>query len=92
MLDELIKEIEKKQAEKVEIAKQNMIDEIKKHTLRENVEHMLCTLASVGLKRSLLNMMTDRTEIQKAQDMGSIAALKTVCGSLKAILDNSLPD
>lgn len=92
MLDELIKEIEKKQAEKVETAKQNMIDEMKKHTLRENIEHILCTLARVGLKRSLLNMMTDRTEIQKAQNMGSIAALNTVCYSLQAALDNSLPD
>lgn len=94
MLDELIKEAEKRQAEKRETAKQGMIDDMKKHTLRENIKHILSSLASIGLERSLLNMIpdSDRTEIQKAREMGSIAALASICESLKAALDNSLPD
>ena len=92
MLDELIKEIEKKRDEKREALKQGMIDEMKKHTLRENIEHMIQSLAKIGLERTLLNMLSDRTEIQKAQEMGAIVAFSTICESLKAALDNSLPD
>ena len=94
MLDELIKEIKKKQAEECKTAKQGMIDEMKKHTLRENIKHILSNLASIGLERRLLNMIPDpdRTEIQKAREMGYIAALAPICESLKAALDNSLPD
>ena len=94
MLDELIKEIEKKQAEKRETAKQGMIDEMKKFTLRKNVERILRGLAEIGLERSLLNMLPnpDHTEIQKARDIGTITTLSTVCESLQAALDNSLPD
>ena len=94
MLDELIKEIEKKQAEKRETAKQGMIDEMKKFTLRKNVERILRGLAEIGLERGLLNMLPnpDRTEIQKARDIGTITTLSTVCESLQAALDNSLPD
>ena len=94
MLDELIKEIEKKQAEKRETAKQGMIDEMKKFTLRKNVERILRGLAEIGLERSLLNMLPnpDCTEIQKARDIGTITTLSAVCESLKAALDNSLPD
>lgn len=92
MLDELIKEIEKRQAEKHKTAKQNMVDEMKKFTLRKNVERILSGLAKIGLERSLLNMITNRTEVQKAQEVGVISTLATVCESLKAALDNSLPD
>lgn len=94
MLDELIKEIEKKQTEKRETAKQDMIDEMKKFTLRKNVERILRGLAEIGLERGLLNMLLnpDRTEIQKARDIGTITTLSTVCESLQAALDNSLPD
>ena len=94
MLDELIKEIEKKRAEESETIKQNMIDEMKKCTLRENVERILGSLAELGLEKSLLNMLPnpDRTEIQKAQEVGVISTLATVCESLKAALDNSLPN
>ena len=94
MLDELIKEIEKKQAEKRETAKQGMIDEMKKFTLRKNVERILRGLAEIGLERGLLNMLPnpDCTEIQKARDIGTITTLSTVCESLQAALDNSLPD
>lgn len=94
MLDELIKEIEKEQAEKRETAKQGMIDEMKKFTLRKNVERILRGLAEIGLERGLLNMLPnpDRTEIQKARDIGTITTLSTVCESLQAALDNSLPD
>ena len=92
MLDELIKEIEKKRDEKREAIKQGMIDEMKKHTLRENIEHMIQSLAKIGLERTLLNMLSDRTEIQKAQEMGAIVAFSTICESLKAALDNSLSD
>ena len=85
----------KKEAEKREATKQDMIvEEMKKYTLRENVKRILSSLASIGLERSLLNMIPDpdRTEIQKAREMGSIAALAPICESLKAALDNSLPD
>lgn len=92
MIDELIKEIEKKRDEKREAIKQGMIDEMKKHTLRENIEHMIQSLAKIGLERTLLNMLSDRTEIQKAQEMGAIVAFSTICESLKAALDNSLPN
>lgn len=96
MLDELIKEIEKKRNEerneKREAIKQGMIDEMKKHTLRENIEHMIQSLAKIGLERTLLNMLSDSTEIQKAQEMGAIVAFSTICESLKAALDNSLPN
>ena len=92
MLDELIKEIEKKRDEKREAIKQGMIDEMKKHTVRENIEHMIQSLAKIGLERTLLNMLSDRTEIQKAQEMGAIVAFSTICESLKAALDNSLSD
>ena len=66
MLDELIKEIEKRQAEKCKTAKQNMVEEMKKFTLRKNVERILSGLAKIGLERSLLNMIPYRTEVQKA--------------------------
>ena len=94
MLDELIKEIEKKQAEEREAANQNMVNEMKKFTLRKNVERILRSLAKIGLERSLLNMLPnpDRTEIQKARDIGTITTLSAVCKSLQAALDNSLPD
>ena len=92
MLDELIKEIEKRQAEKYKTAKQNMVDEMKKFTLRKNVERILSGLAKIGLERSLLNMIPNRTEVQKAQEVGVISTLATVCESLQAALDNSLPD
>lgn len=92
MIDELIKEIEKKRDEKREAIKQGMIDEMKKHTLRENIEHMIQSLAKIGLERTLLNMFSDRTEIQKAQEMSAIVAFSTICESLKAALDNSLPN
>lgn len=94
MLDELIKEAEKRQAKKRETVKQNMVNEMKKFTLRKNVERILRGLAQIGLERSLLNMIPNPnlTEVQKAREMGSIAALTTVCESLQAALDNSLPD
>ena len=94
MLDELIKEAEKRQAEKRETVKQNMVNEMKKFTLRKSVERILRGLAEIGLERSLLNMLPnpDRTEIQKARDIGTITTLSAVCESLKAALDNSLPD
>lgn len=94
MLDELIKEIEKKRAEESKAIKQNMIDEMKKCTLRENVERILGSLAEIGLEKSLLNMLpnSNRTEVQKARDIGTITTLSAVCESLKAALDNSLPD
>lgn len=94
MLDELIKEAEKRQAEKRETVKQNMVNEMKKFTFRKNVERILKGLAEIGLERSLLNMLPnpDRTEIQKARDIGTITTLSAVCESLKAALDNSLPD
>ena len=94
MLDELIKEIEKKRDEKREALKQGMIDEMKKYTLRENVERMFQGLSKIYLKKALLNMIPDpdRTEVQKAQELGAIVAFGTMCESLKAALDNSLPD
>ena len=94
MLDELIKEIKKKQAEECKTAKQGMVNEMKKFTLRKNVERILRGLAEIGLERSLLNMLPNpnRTEIQKARDIGTITTLSAVCESLKAALDNSLPD
>lgn len=92
MLDELIKEAEKRRAEKRETTKQNMIEEMKKYTLRENVKRILYSLARVGFERSLLNMISNRTEAQKAQGAREMAALATICESLKAALDNSLPD
>lgn len=94
MLDELIKEIEKKRAEKNEAINQDMIDEMKKFSLRENIERILCSLAEIGLERNLLNMIhnLDRTEVQKARDLGILIMLTSVCESLQAALDNSLPD
>ena len=94
MLDKLIKEIEKKRAEESETIKQNMINEMKKCTLRENVERIIGSLAEIGLEKSLLNMLPnpDRTEVQKARDIGTITTLSAVCESLKAALDNSLPN
>ena len=88
MSDEL-----KKEAEKREATKQDMIiEEMKKYTLRENVKRILSSLARMGYERSLLNRLPNRTEVQKAQRAGEIAALHTVWKSLKAALDNSLPD
>lgn len=92
MIDELTKEAKKRQAEKQETAKQNMIEGMKKYTLRENVKYILCSLAKMSYERSLLNKIPNRTEVQKAQRAGEIAALNTACKSLKAALDNSLPD
>ena len=94
MLDERIKKIEKKRAEKKKAIKQDMIDEMKEFTLRENVERMLCGLAEIGLEINFSNMIhnLDRTEVQKARELGALTMLATVCESLKAALDNSLPD
>lgn len=94
MLDELIKEIEKKRAEESETIKQNMINEMKKCTLRENVERILGSLAEIGLEKSLSNILPNpnRTEVQKAREIGVISTLTAVCESLKAALDNSLPN
>ena len=83
----------KKEAEKREATKQDMIvEEMKKYTLRENVKRILSSLARMGYERSLLNRLPNRTEVQKAQRAGEIAAFHTVWKSLKAALDNSLSD
>ena len=69
----------KKEAEKREATKQDMIvEEMKKYTLRENVKRILSSLARMGYERSLLNRLPNRTEVQKAQRTGEIAALHTV--------------
>ena len=92
MLDEFTKEAKKRQAEKQETAKQNMIEGMKKYTLRENVKHILCSLATMSYERNLLNKIPNRTEVQKAKRAGEIAALNVACRALKTALDNSLPD
>ena len=88
MSDELKKETEKREATKQDM----IVEEMKKYTLRENVKRILSSLARMGYERSLLNRLPNRTEVQKAQRAGEIAALHTVWKALKAALDNSLPD
>lgn len=91
MFEEIIKEIEAKKAQKHNNAKQAMIDEMKGHTLEENVARIMTALAHLGLKKTMELMVpsSDYTKEHQAFDRGGVAVLTSVCEALQTALENS---